>query len=478
MVDDHRDYEAKVYSQVEQGAKAAGADDGWLPQSQQLAEEQAGAYSVAEEQRLKQGQELRSDAPDPDAEYLAHTHQALFNMVNVDLDASSIDARGEVINSMGEWLKSVRAQAETAAAAESASWQGPAAEQAHGFVNSTASWADSAGQASWLAANRYSQQAAAAGHAKNAMPPPTNFDQAAEMDKARQQLQSGTPAGLVGGLLAQQEIAQKQAQAQQAHEEAARVMHGLDTTYHATATTQPSFAPPPELGGSQGSDERTKVSGFTPPPSGPGGTGSFPGGGSVGGPGGGPAGGPSGGFGQPGLSGPGSSSGAGQFPGQFGGNTPGGTAGNAPRPGGFPGTSIAGALGGPAGRPGGGGDITRNPSGRGGAPKTNFAGGRVSGGGFVPKEGAAGSRLGEAGKGSGVGNVGPKEGAIGRGGAAASGKAGAAGAHGAGAGGGKGKQEEDAEHKRKYGETEDHFDVTLTEGPDGEKVVPPVIGDR
>ncbi|HEV7978243.1 hypothetical protein [Amycolatopsis sp.] len=102
----------------------------------------------------------------------------------------------------------------------------------------------------------------------------------------------------------------------------------------------------------------------------------------------------------------------------------------------------------------------------------------MSGGGFVPKEGAAGSRLGEAGKGSGVGNVGPKEGAIGRGGAAASGKAGAAGAHGAGAGGGKGKQEEDAEHKRKYGETEDHFDVTLTEGPDGEKVVPPVIGDR
>jgi hypothetical protein len=478
MVEDHRDYEAKVYSQVEQGAKAAGADDGWLPQSQQLAEQQAGAYSVAEEQRLKQGQEMRGDAPNPDAEYLAHSHQDLFNMVNVNLDVGDIDARGEIINSMGDWLKSVRNQAEKAAATEGASWQGPAAEQAHGFVNSTASWADTAGQASWLAANRYSQQAAAAGHAKNAMPPPTNFDQAAEMDKARQQLQSGTPAGIVGGLLAQQQIAQKQAQAQQAHEEAAQVMHGLDTTYQATASTQPSFAPPPELGGNQGGDERTKVSGFTPPPSGPGGTSSFPGGGPAGGPGGGPTGGPSGGFGQPGLSGPGSSSGAGQFPAQFGGNNPGGTAGNVPRPGGFPGTSIAGALGGPVGGPRGGGDVTRNPSGRGGAPKTNFAGGRVSGGGFVPKEGAAGGRLGEAGKGSGAGNVGPKEGAIGRGGAAASGKAGAAGAHGAGVGGGKGKQEEDAEHKRKYGETEDHFDVTLSEGPDGEKVVPPVIGDR
>ncbi|MDT7725350.1 MAG: hypothetical protein QOI21_1926 [Actinomycetota bacterium] len=478
MVDDHRDYEAAVYSRVEQAAKPGDSPDDWTPQSQRMAEDFAGAYSIAEEQRLKQGQEMRGDAPGPNAEYLANTHQALFDMVNVDLDVSSIDARGQAINDIGEWLKSVRAQAETAAAAEGASWQGPAAEQAHGFVNSTAAWADNAGQATWLAANRYSQQAAAADHAKNAMPAPTNFDQAAEMDKARQQMQSGTPAGLVGGLLAQQEIAQKQAQAQQAHEEAARVMHGLDTTYYATASTQPSFAPPPELGASHGGDESTKVSGFTPPPSGPGGTGSFPGGGAVGGPGGGPVGGPSS-FAQPGLSGPGSTSGAGQYPGQFAGSNPGGGSGSVPRPGGLPGTSIASALGGAVGgRPGGGGDITRSPSGRGGAPRTNFAGGRVSGGGLVPKEGAAGGRLGEAGKGSGAGNVGPKEGAVGRGGAAASGKAGAAGAHGAGAGGGKGKQEDDAEHKRKYGETEDHFDVTLSEGPDGEKVVPPVIGEK
>jgi hypothetical protein len=300
------------------------------------------------------------------------------------------------------------------------------------------------------------------------MPPPSNFDQAAEMNKARQQIESGDLGGFVQ---TQVGISENQTAAQQAHEQAAQVMHAMDSTYHDTAATQPSFAPPPSVSGG------TTASGFTAPPSGPGSSGPYPGGGLVSGPGGGPTGGPiSGGYLPPGLSGPGSSSGSGQLPGQYGGNYQGGAPGNAPRPS-LPGTSIAGTLGGgPLG--GGGGDITRNPSGRGGAPRTNFAGARVSGGGYLPKDGAGGrlSEEGKAtGKGSGSGSVGAKEGAIGRGGAAASGKAGAGGAPGAGAGGGKGKKE-DEEHKRKYGETEDPFDMELTEGPDGEKVVPPVIG--
>jgi hypothetical protein len=469
MVEGHRTYEADMYRTVEEVAKAAGADGGLFPQSGQLAEQAAGDYSRAEEQQLKQGQAIRGDAPGPNADYIGNTHQELFDMVNLDLDTQSADARGEVANDMGNWLRDVHDQAVKATQTESASWQGPAAAQAHGFVNSTAAWADGAANASWLASNRYSQQAAAAQGAKNAMPPPSNFDQAAEMNKARQQIESGDLGGFVQ---TQVGISEKQASAQQAHEQAAQVLHTMDSTYHDTAATQPSFAPPPSVSGG------TSVSGFNAPPSGPGGSGPYSGGGPVSGPGGGPTGGPvSGGYVPPGLSGPGPSSGSGQFPGQYPGNYQGGAPGNVPRSG-FSGTSIAGALGGGPTGSAGGGDITRNPSGRGGAPRTNFAGGRVSGGGYMPKDGAGG-RLGEegktAGKGSGSGSVGAKEGAIGRGGATASGKAGAGGAPGAGAGGGKGK-EEDEGHKRKYGETEDHFNMKLTEGPGGEKVVPPVIG--
>jgi hypothetical protein len=455
----HRQSEGDYYAETAQKVQGQGAD------GQHVTQKAASDYSVAQGKLLQEGQTLRGGAPSPDENYANQPHEVLYDMVHKNLDLEDLNDRSRVANVYGNWLADASNQFRDAATAAGGSWQGPAADQANGFFQSTAGHTEQTGTAMQLASNHYSQQSAAASYAKNNMPEPTGFNQQAELDKAKQQYNSGDLIGMSGTMTG---IQAKQQQADAAHQQAVQVLQGLDGTYHETASSQPTYAPPPQLG----NGDSTSVSGFHGTSST-----SFTGTPTVGGTG---PGGTTGGYIPPGTTGttppgttppnfvqPGTTSG-------IGGNNFGGGNTNfrgAPAVSSF-GRMTPDGLAMPPGTPGGrtGGDITRGKSGIGRAG-TGFAGSRVSGGGYTggPKE-----TPGESAK---TGGKAPSE-RLERGAtaaAAAKGKAGGPGAPGA-AGAGK-KKDDDKEHKNKYAVEEDVFDLKPERGPDGEKIVKPTIGE-
>ncbi|KDN23565.1 hypothetical protein [Amycolatopsis rifamycinica] len=470
---EHRQYEGDFYAQTQQklqqnvhhfGAEDQGdAREGVTPQTQN----QAAQYSVEQGKVLLQNQATRGDAPAPGQNYAASSHEDLYSMVHENMNPGDLDDRGRVANKLGNWLADVSNAANDAVNSSEIQWQGDGAAKAHGFFQSTATYTADTANAAQLSSNRYSQQAAAADYAQKNMPEPTGFNQQAEITKATQQYQAGD---VVGATQTMNNVAAKQQQADAAHQQAVQVLQGLDSTYHETASTQPTYTPPPQLG--QG--DSTSVSGFhgtggtgftgtpTVGGTGPGGTtGTFVG---PGGPGG------QGGTGPnppattpPGYVPPGTSSGTGTFSGNtnfraapaastFGRVTPDGLA--------MPGTTAGGTSS-------GGGDTVRNKGvGRSGG---GFAGARVSGSaGAAPKESPA-----EGGKTGGKTGERLERGATAA--AAAKGKANTPGGAAPGAAGKK--KEDDKEHKNKYAVDDEVFDLKPERGPDGEKVVKPTIGE-
>ncbi|MEU0788888.1 hypothetical protein ABZ342_02400 [Amycolatopsis sp. NPDC005961] len=462
----HRQSEGDYYAETAQKTQGHGAD------GQRVTQQAASDYSVAQGKLLQEGQTLRGGAPQPGENYANQPHEVLYDMVHKNLDLEDLNDRSRVANVYGNWLADASNQFRDAATAAGGSWQGPAADQANGFFQSTAGHTEQTGNAMQLASNHYSQQSAAAHYAKTNMPEPTGFNQQAELDKAKQQYNSGDLIGMSGTMAG---IQAKQQQADAAHQQAVQVLQNLDGTYHETASSQPTYAPPPQLGGG---NDSTSVSGFhgtsstsftgtpTVGGTGPGGTsGSFVPGGTSGGitpPGVTPPGTTPPNFVQPGVT-----SGTGNF---GGGNT--GLRGG-PAPSAFPRMTPDGlAMPGTAGGGGtGGGDITRGKSGAGRAG-SGFAGSRVSGGGYTgdPKE-APGE--GKAGK---TGGKAPGE-RLERGATAAAAAKGKGGAGAAGAAGAGKKKDDDKEHKNKYAIDEDAFDLKPERGPDGEKIVKPTIGE-
>ncbi|WP_328612713.1 hypothetical protein OHS18_26080 [Amycolatopsis sp. NBC_00355] len=470
----HRQSEGDYYAETAQKLQGHGED------GQRLTQKAASDYSVAQGKVLQEGQTLRGDAPAPGENYANSPHEVLYDMVHKNLDLEDLNDRSRVANTYGNWLADASNQFRDAATAAGGQWQGTAADQANTFFQSTAGHTEQTGNAMQLASNHYSQQSAAAYYAKTNMPEPTGFNQQAEMDKAKQQYNSGDLVGMSNTMTG---IQAKQQQADAAHQQAVQVLQGLDGTYHETASTQPTYSPPPQLG----SGDSTTASGFhgtsstsftgTPTIGGSGGTGGTGGTGGFSGVGG--TGGTSGSFAPPGTTPPGATppstfvppgatSGTGNAGGFGGGNA--GLRG-APAAGAFPRMGPDGLAmpGGTTGAGGAGGDITRGKSGAGRAG-SGFAGSRVSGGGATggPKETAGeGGKTGAKGSGERL-----ERGATAA--AAAKGKAGGAGAAGAGAGK---KKEDDKEHKNKIQLEEDIFDLKPERGPDGEKIVRPTIGE-
>ncbi|WP_284750224.1 hypothetical protein [Amycolatopsis sp. RTGN1] len=453
----HRQSEGDYYAETAQKLQGHSAD------GQRVTQQAASDYSVAQGKLLQEGQTLRSGAPAPNENYANQPHEVLYDMIHKNLNLEDLNERSRVANTYGNWLADASNQFRDAATASGGSWQGPAADQANGFFQSTAGHTEQTGSAMQLASNHYSQQSAAASYAKNNMPEPTGFNQQAELDKAKQQYNSGDLIGMSGTMAG---IQAKQQQADAAHQQAVQVLQNLDGTYHETASSQPTYAPPPQLG-----SDSTSVSGFhgtsstsfTGTPTiggtGPGGTsGSYVPGGTT------PPGVTPPGTTPPNFVQPGTTSGIGGT--NFGGGNTGLRGG--PAPSAFPRMTPDGlAMPGTTSGTSGGGDITRGKSGAGRAG-AGFAGSRVSGGGLTggPKESESAKTGGKA----------PGE-RLERGAtaaAAAKGKGSGAGAAGAGAGK---KKEDDKEHKNKYAVDEDVFDLKPERGPDGEKIVKPTIGE-
>ncbi|WP_239071007.1 hypothetical protein, partial [Amycolatopsis sp. SID8362] len=390
----HRQSEGDYYAETAQKLDGHGAD------GQRITQQAASDYSVAQGKLLQEGQTLRGGAPAPGENYANQPHEVLYDMVHKNLDLEDLNERSRVANVYGNWLADASNQFRDAATAAGGSWQGPAADQANGFFQSTAGHTEQTGNAMQLASNHYSQQSAAAHYAKTNMPEPTGFNQQAELDKAKQQYNNGDLIGMSGTMAG---IQAKQQQADAAHQQAVQVLQNLDGTYHETASSQPTYAPPPQLGGNDstsvsGFHGTSSTSGFTGTPNiGPGtspGSGSYVPGGTTPP----PATTPPAGYVPPGTT---------SGTGNFAGNTnfraaP--AASNFPRmtPDGLamPGTTAGGTTA-------GGGDTTRG-GGKPGRAGSGFAGSRVSGSAGSTPKGAPGESESAgkgAGKGSGVGKT-------------------------------------------------------------------------
>lgn len=455
------EYAADVYKKAYDAAKPA-VDDHWAaPSAEQVAEQVAGSYSVRQGETLMQGQEFRQGLAASDVDAMGYDHQALFEMVNSG-NAEMIDVHGELITNFANVLAESSQAASAAASAEESDWQGESGARVAAFLQQSGNWLNHTSEATALAGNRYSQQSAAVDHARREMPPVVPFDQKGAMDKAAAKFSSWNPADIQAGSKILEDIAVQQQRAQEAHEKAAQVVTGMNGGLYETGRTMPAYAPAPTLGG-QGSvgghDEGTKVSGFAP---GTGGGAPSPG---PGGPGVGPGVVPPGG-----AEGPGRSTGSGVF-GQ--GATPPGAGQANPlvskMPNAGPGMGPMALGGGQLG--GAGGDIERK-----GRPGSGAGRGSAAGRLLGTDAKTAQEKLGE-GKGTGAERGAKAANERLTRGTTAAGKPGAPGA--AGAGGGKGKKEEDEERKSKYVQGDDPdetFDANVSIGPDGEKVVPPVIG--
>lgn len=487
----HRQYESDFYAQTQQklqqnvhhfGAEDQGdARDGVAPQTQN----QAAQYSVEQGKQLLHDRATRGDAPAPGQNYPASSHEDLYNMVHENMNPGDLDDRGRVANKLGNWLADVSNAANDAVNSSEVQWQGSGAAQAHGFFQNTATYTADTANAAQLSSNRYSQQAAAADYAQKNMPEPTGFNQQAEVDKATKQYQAGD---LIGGANTMNGVAAKQQQADAAHQQAVQVLQGLDGTYHETASTQPTYSPPPQLG----SSDSTTASGFhgtsstsfsgTPTIGGSGGTGGTGGTGGFSGVGGGAGGtgGTSGSFAPPAAP---------RLPGR---RRP--APSFRPGPPAAPGTPVASAAATPAsaahpprvrslgwgptgspcreGRPGQAGPVGTSRAAS-PAPDAPVAGspGRGSPAAAPPagrrKPRAKAARRAPRAPANGSSAARPRP-------PRPRGRPGAPAAAGAGAGK---KKEDDKEHKNKIQLEEDIFDLKPERGPDGEKIVRPTIGE-
>ncbi|WP_277681498.1 hypothetical protein [Saccharomonospora azurea] len=454
-------------------AREASGDTGIFGRVSAIFSSSAQADSILEQKRQEldsQGIQYRDGLPPSDSNYLGIDHQKL--KADVDpIQAEGITVFSDNYHKIHQLFSEFSDRLNSAISKSKQGWEGDAADSAHGYFGSLASWSEGNSANAEMASQILAAESDAAVRAKNSMPEPIPFNMEQEMDSW-----GWNPFTFQDQV---DQTIQKFQESQAKHEEAAQVMTQYDFELQEAGNKQPVFAEPPKFNGASGSGDtspsgvisinepRTSTSGFTGGPAGSGG-GSVPTGG-------GPVNVPS----SPGGSAPPLAPGVntGVRPPNTtrpSGWAPGGRSPNMPPPGQRNNRSQFG--------PGGGG-IGPMPMGPGGGfgpggPGGGGGGGRLPGG-FGPGGGAgAGGAAGPgAGAASGAKPMGGPMGA-GPGGGAAPGAAAAArgGGMGApmGAGGGKGGQGgEDAEHQRPtYLVEADPDDVFGT----SQRTAPPVIG--
>jgi hypothetical protein len=444
---------------------------------------------TAAAQNLKQGLDIRSAPPGPQAVYPGMTHAQLYTSVTEGVDPAAVGDVSETWLNIGNKLANLQTTVASSIASSQTTWTGNAAEQARQSIAKLGNQSGAAGQAAQLAGVLNGQQSEALTQAKNSIPPPPKNPYNAAT--AQQQLQTVTdPVAFAKQAAADQ----AQASAQQAaHQQAAHVVQQYDQTISQTSASMPAFAPAPPVAkpGGPGNPALPKL-----PGSGKGlGTGS-PGSPSI------PGTGPGTGSHNTGTTGTGSNGtgdGGGTFtpPNPPGGNQTTGTSGFTP-PGtgtggtGIPGSGYPGSTGFGGGQGGSGfGGAGGGTGGGAGGFGSGFGGGGMGGSGFGGSGGGAGGgsgsgfRSGSGGLGSsgggtaadgsrsgaGVGGAAAEESAMG-GARGATGTSGSSGMGGAPRGGGQ-RGQGDQEHKRPDWLLENDEGIFGTD----ELTAPPVIGE-
>ncbi|WAL67060.1 hypothetical protein ORV05_04535 [Amycolatopsis cynarae] len=197
-----------------------------------------------EQKVAAEGGGYRGGLTPSDLFYHALPHETLILMVHDGVSPEHVDEQGMIVNDLGNAFKELAAELRQAASKEAAGWQGEGARSAFGYLAAYSAWAESSGDAAFLAANRYSQTAAALSHARNSMPEPAGRTVTQSLDVAQRQLAGGDLMGAVGtyrNMMAQANLAMR------AQQQAVAVVAQRDRMLYSCGSTQPIYAAPPQL---------------------------------------------------------------------------------------------------------------------------------------------------------------------------------------------------------------------------------------
>ncbi|SDD95418.1 PPE domain-containing protein [Actinokineospora iranica] len=207
-------------------------------------------YTATQQQALRDaGIDTRDAPPMPGTYYLGFEHPEMKKMLEDDMDPGQVDETGAEWNALGNSLIECKAAIAAGVGQSAEDWTGATGDNARGFLTGLGDWMEGTGQAFHLASNRMHAQSEASGAARAAMPEPVDFTMDDAMARLREEQD---PARLQAAV---DEVNQKFAEKQRAHEQAAEVMTTFSASLADSGTGMPVFAPVPTM--ASGTDDGT-----------------------------------------------------------------------------------------------------------------------------------------------------------------------------------------------------------------------------
>lgn len=218
---------------------------------------------AAQERELRQGLKMGEDrALSQTGNWAAVEHQALYDQVNTNCEPGQVYAVAQQWTDLGNRMAKASEAMDRLINDTKDGWIGDAGDKARDATLKLVKWGGDAAQTSQYMGNRTNDLGLIAEDTKNRMPDPVKFDERQMMHDA---FKSGGLVGLIKS--AALDIPAKRQEAENAHQNAIRVMQNNEASSRQVDATTPVFSPPPEIGGPGGEPWPPRPK--TPPPSWP-----------------------------------------------------------------------------------------------------------------------------------------------------------------------------------------------------------------
>ncbi|MCO1579698.1 PPE domain-containing protein [Crossiella sp. SN42] len=221
---------------------------------------EADREAVAEQERqLREGLKMGEDrALTQCGNWAAVEHQALYDQITNNNDPGQVYSVALAWTELGNEMAKSSEEMDRKIKETAHGWTGLGGDAAREATLKLAKWGGDAAQTSQYMGNRTNDLGLIAEDSKNRMPEPVKFD---ENQMMRDAFKSGGLVGLVKSAV--QDIPAKRQEADNAHQNAIRVMQNNEASARHVDATTPVFSPPPPIGGLPGEPWPPKP---TPPP--------------------------------------------------------------------------------------------------------------------------------------------------------------------------------------------------------------------
>ncbi|MBP2475794.1 hypothetical protein JOF53_004666 [Crossiella equi] len=200
---------------------------------------------AAQERELRQGLKMGDDrALNQCGNWAAFEHQALYDQITNGNEPAVAYEQAALWTELGNDMAKSSQEMDQLIKATQHGWVGDGAEAARESTLRLAKWGGDAAQTSQYMGNRTNDLGLLAEDAKSRMPEPVKYDE-------KQMMLEGLKSGGLFGLAkaAVHDIPAKRAEADNAHENAIRVMQNNEAGSRHVDETTPVFTPPPEVKG-------------------------------------------------------------------------------------------------------------------------------------------------------------------------------------------------------------------------------------